>query len=339
MTRNQLLYFSLIVLVALTACNFPSVSTQRPSESNLIDDESFSAQAVDGELSDSQVPVQPDEGVEARTTLDDDSVSSASITFASEFCDQAAPGNPIDITIPDGTHFQPGESFRKTWRLINAGTCIWTQKYAVVWFSGEPMGVTRTLFFNEPVLPGQLVDITVDMVAPENTGNYQSNWKLQNPDGKLFGIGPNGDAPFWVQIQVIETTSQTPLPIPTVTVKPIVYASGEMTLLLDDRVDLDSAQKNIDGNDDIIFQRDVEDQLQLLPINGARLSVFGSQFPIESDCMNATLSKDIIILEDLDDGTYLCYQSGLGLPGYAHIKEIDFDKNVLVLEFLTWSVP
>jgi hypothetical protein len=36
-----------------------------------------------------------------------------------------------DITIPDGTNLAPGETFVKTWRIVNSGTSTWTgrQKY------------------------------------------------------------------------------------------------------------------------------------------------------------------------------------------------------------------
>ena len=31
-----------------------------------------------------------------------------------------------DVTVPDGTEFTQGETFTKTWRLKNRGTCTWT---------------------------------------------------------------------------------------------------------------------------------------------------------------------------------------------------------------------
>jgi hypothetical protein len=43
-------------------------------------------------------------------------------------------------------------------------------------------------------MPGQTVEITVDMVAPLKPGTYQGNWKLRNASNVLFGIGPNGSA-------------------------------------------------------------------------------------------------------------------------------------------------
>ena len=37
------------------------------------------------------------------------------------------------------------------------------------------------------VEPGRIVDISVDMVAPTSPGTYTSFWRLQRPNGELFG--------------------------------------------------------------------------------------------------------------------------------------------------------
>ena len=62
-------------------------------------------------------------------------------------CDQAGPGNPIDVTIPDYTEVAPGTSFTKTWRLVNTGPCTWSNDYSAVWFSGETFGALQQVAF------------------------------------------------------------------------------------------------------------------------------------------------------------------------------------------------
>jgi hypothetical protein len=47
------------------------------------------------------------------------------------------------------------------------------------------------------------VDVSVDLVAPEETGTYQGFWKLRNVKGDGFGVGEFNKA-FWVQINVVE---------------------------------------------------------------------------------------------------------------------------------------
>lgn len=129
-------------------------------------------------------------------------------------CNRVAAGVPFDLTVPDDTVMQPGQSFTKTWRLVNNGSCKWTRLYAVVYFSGNPMGTQYTHYLNSEVLPGQSIDVSVEFIAPFENGTYQSNWMLQSQAGELFGLGPNGDAPFWVRVQVAgpETPTHTPTP-------------------------------------------------------------------------------------------------------------------------------
>ena len=132
-------------------------------------------------------------------------------------CNRVAAGIPFDVTIPDDTIMQPGQSFTKTWRLVNNGTCKWTRLYAVVFFSGNPMGAQQTQYLNAEVLPGQSIDVSVKFIAPFESGTYQSNWMLQSQAGEPFGLGPNGDAPFWVRIQVVGPPTSTQTTTPTST--------------------------------------------------------------------------------------------------------------------------
>jgi hypothetical protein len=107
-----------------------------------------------------------------------------------------------DVTVPDGTIFQPGAAFTKTWRLKNIGTCTWTTAYTMVYVSGTQMGSTTSVNLPGSVAPGQTVDVSVPMTAPNTAGSYTGYWKFKNPSGVLFGIGYNASSPWWVQIRV-----------------------------------------------------------------------------------------------------------------------------------------
>ena len=111
----------------------------------------------------------------------------------------------IDVTIPDGTNFQPGTSFQKTWRLKNIGTCTWTSSYALVFDSGEQMGAPSSINFPHSVAPGQTVDLSVTLTAPSSSGHYFSYWKLRNASSSVFGIGSSANNPFWAEIFVNTT--------------------------------------------------------------------------------------------------------------------------------------
>ena len=130
-------------------------------------------------------------------------------------CNRAGMGTPFDLTIPDGTQIPAGETFVKTWRLVNSGSCKWTRLYKLVFYSQNPLGATYEHFLPGEVLPGQAIDLSVAFTAPLELGLYRSNWMLQDPDGSLFGLGMNADTPFYVSIVVVEPPTATPSPSPT----------------------------------------------------------------------------------------------------------------------------
>jgi hypothetical protein len=255
-------------------------------------------------------------------------------------CDLAQLGYPIDISVPDGSRFLPGEYFSKTWRLVNAGSCPWTPDYALVWFSGTNLGFSQVQSLGSEVNWGSPIDVTVDMVAPSAPGTYQSNWKMRNPAGELFGIGPNGDAPFWVRIVVVPV--DTPTVTPTVsdaTPTPAVFASGSMALMVGEGIDLDSAQINQEQEDDLHLLSPESGEIQLMPSTGVHLAPFGAGQPQLFDCGQSIIAADPVFLEQEEVGTYLCYRTTQGLPGRLAIMSVDLENKQVNLEFTTWVVP
>jgi len=107
-----------------------------------------------------------------------------------------------DVTIPDGTGFAPGETFTKTWRLKNRGTCTWTADYMLVFTSGDSMGNTTAVRLPSNVAPGQSVDVSVTLTAPNRRGDYVGYWMLRNPSGMMFGYGEKANQAFYVDINV-----------------------------------------------------------------------------------------------------------------------------------------
>ncbi len=107
-----------------------------------------------------------------------------------------------DVTIPDGTVLASGQSFTKTWRLKNDGTCTWNKDYDLVFVDGKSMSAPAAVELPGTVKPGETVDISVELKAPSEQGSYKGNWMLRNASGKLFGLGGNQDKSFWVSITV-----------------------------------------------------------------------------------------------------------------------------------------
>ncbi len=115
-------------------------------------------------------------------------------------CDKAT--FVTDVTINDGTLFAPNTPFTKIWRLKNSGSCAWTTSYKLVFQSGDQMGAPASIAFPVNVAPGETVDLSAPMTAPGTAGKYRGYWMLNNAAGALFGIGDNGNSPFWVEINV-----------------------------------------------------------------------------------------------------------------------------------------
>jgi Ig-like domain-containing protein len=127
-----------------------------------------------------------------------------------------------DVNVPDGTVMQPGAQFTKTWRLKNVGTSTWKKDtYLLVFSSGEKMGAATSAAFPQDVAPGTTVNISITLMAPSAAGSYRGYWMFKNASGALFGIGAQGNQPWWVDIKVAGPTvtpgGPTATPSPTVT--------------------------------------------------------------------------------------------------------------------------
>jgi polar amino acid transport system substrate-binding protein len=115
---------------------------------------------------------------------------------------------------------QPGAAFTKSWRVLNSGTCTWSANYFLVFnhgnnllaqMGGQPVAVTRE------VLPGQTYDFGVNLVAPEEPGQYTAVWNLRNAQNVPFGES------LWVAITVPGQ--------PTVEIKPATTLDFDVKLI------------------------------------------------------------------------------------------------------------
>ncbi|MFQ5924339.1 MAG: NBR1-Ig-like domain-containing protein, partial [Anaerolineales bacterium] len=107
-----------------------------------------------------------------------------------------------DVTIPDGSRIEPGDAFTKIWRLRNNGDCTWMTDYDLVFYSGDRMSGYYVLPLRGKIEPGEIVDLSVELVAPKNAGTYWGYWMLRNAQSDLFGIGEDGSNPFWVKVLI-----------------------------------------------------------------------------------------------------------------------------------------
>src|SRR5688572_614225 len=122
-----------------------------------------------------------------------------------------------DVTVPPGTVMSPGTTFTKTWRLKNLGPCTWTTSYSLVFFHGDSMGAPLSSAFPKSVAAGETVDISINPTAPNAPGSYRGYWIFRNSSGINFGIGPQANQPWFVDINVAGPTlppSPTSTPVP-----------------------------------------------------------------------------------------------------------------------------
>ena len=118
----------------------------------------------------------------------------------------------------------PGTPFQKGWRVLNNGTCTWTEGYLLTPVDANVpqagMGGSATPILGR-VEPGQTYDLYVSLVAPLVPGVYQSFWSMRNPNGLLFGDR------IWAGITV--PAQPTPTPPPTATVSPRISFTVDRT--------------------------------------------------------------------------------------------------------------
>jgi hypothetical protein len=107
-----------------------------------------------------------------------------------------------DLTVSDGSVFVPNAVFTKSWRIRNIGACSWNSDYSLIFASGTSMSDRSVFSLPGRVRPGEAVDLSVTLDAPEKPGHYRSYWMLRNEDGQVFGIGNEADTAFWVDIRV-----------------------------------------------------------------------------------------------------------------------------------------
>eukprot|EP00850_Spirogloea_muscicola_P011379 SM000070S21345 [mRNA] locus=s70:590221:594000:+ [translate_table: standard] len=112
-----------------------------------------------------------------------------------------------DVTIFDGTEILPGTRFTKIWRLRNSSNTHWPEGTQLICIGGSKLGLTDAIALQVPkdgLVPGDELDASVDMVAPELPGRYVSHWRLMAPNGTRFGHR------VWVLIQVVSKDDPSP---------------------------------------------------------------------------------------------------------------------------------
>ena len=91
-----------------------------------------------------------------------------------------------DITIPDDTQLEPGQSFTKTWHVKNNGDRVWGNGFTLAFIGGTNMAAANSIPL-PAATPGAEVEISIPMTAPTAPGVYFADWRLKDDTGAPFG--------------------------------------------------------------------------------------------------------------------------------------------------------
>lgn len=100
-----------------------------------------------------------------------------------------------DLTIPDGTVVAPGDVLDKRWLVQNSGNCNWDTRYRLRRISGDAFGASneQALF---PARAGTQAILRIVFIAPQEAGEYISEWQAFDANGISFGES------FFIKIEV-----------------------------------------------------------------------------------------------------------------------------------------
>ncbi len=103
-----------------------------------------------------------------------------------------------DVTIPDNTRVEAGETFTKTWRFKNSGTCHWSG-FTIDFLTGDRMGAPDSAPIPD-TLAGSTVDVSLELTAPKADESYSTYFTLKDAEGESIDVGT--EKTFWVKIVV-----------------------------------------------------------------------------------------------------------------------------------------
>ena len=100
-----------------------------------------------------------------------------------------------DVTIPDGTVVAPGSLLDKQWLVQNSGDCNWDSRDRLRLISGDPLGAApeQALY---PARAGTQATLRILFTAPQETGEFISEWQAFDANGISFGKS------FFIKIEV-----------------------------------------------------------------------------------------------------------------------------------------
>jgi len=95
-----------------------------------------------------------------------------------------------DVTCPKKFRITPNTPFVKTWRVKNDGSESWPEQISLCFVGRKcaiPMGAPEIIPLAGRLRPGEMMDISINLVSPPNNGFHRGIWLLM--DSKRNKIG------------------------------------------------------------------------------------------------------------------------------------------------------
>lgn len=104
----------------------------------------------------------------------------------------------------DYSTLAPGTAFKMTWTVKNVGKSTWTTAYQMRFFANNPLSGPAAVNLSRNVLPNETIDITIDLVAPANPGDYHSIWVLTSDQtGNFYPVD------VWIKVSSAPPAPET----------------------------------------------------------------------------------------------------------------------------------
>jgi hypothetical protein len=230
------------------------------------------------------------------------------------------------VTIVDGTEMTPGETFTKTWQVRNEGSCSWTSGYELVFGEGDDMGGTSPQqLSSDSISSGSILDVSVELTAPDDPGTYRGVWHIRNPQGDIFTRSG-----IWVEIVVV--------PAP-----PSIHSShASLDVVETTQADLDEGDSPpVSSGGDFTFATNGIKFIQAE--SGTTILLMDLNEPSYTDCKTVALASDSIEVNDSLVNQWICYRTDEGRVGKFKVVSLTpSDPNVaqtLEISYTTWAIP
>lgn len=110
------------------------------------------------------------------------------------------------LSMAPGSQVYTGERFHVTWRIRNIGESTWDDSYSLVYIGGEAFGQDPSIPLSVEAAPGDIIDLTMALTAPDLTGAFRGEWLFVAPDGDAFGVGYENPMPLAVDVNIVYNT-------------------------------------------------------------------------------------------------------------------------------------